>query len=167
MSVARRFEDWLKALLRRWGAPDPEIIELCAQVDALAYKRDELTKQVASLKSAMAQQRRDLRANMLAAYEPETVGWCSKVRYLREEDADQQAVRLATISVGDSFSTYRCERCLRYPVSDTRPWHVSHAERTRAGALWVEGRMLHRQCGCTHRLGTGRTVTHCSLHATD
>src|SRR4051794_22983979 len=102
---------WLRRLL----GPDPALIaerdDLAAQVDALAYERDELTEQL----SRAEQSNRDLRAarrRLIAeAFEPVQVGGCTKLRYLRPADAEQHAIQIAQRAWGECFNAYPCRVC--------------------------------------------------------
>ncbi len=141
--------------------------DLAADVDALAIERDDLAEQLRRAGQRMADSRRHWRAAVAQAYEPERDGVCVKVRYHREADALQHAIRIAVLSPGQTFHTYRCDRCPPYPGLgyDARPFHVGHTWPLAYGSLWVEGEFLNYACGCAFGLITRDPVTHCPTHS--
>lgn len=158
--------------VRRWLGPDAviraELSDLTFQVDQLAFDRDDLTERVARAEQARTDLRRvnrELRDAVRAAYETVEVGTCTKVRYLRREDAHQHARLLAEKQLGEPFHTYRCPRCPSYFVSATRPWHVAHCNDNCRDRVWVEGVMFHHGCGCVRHSRTAAVLFRCDLHA--
>lgn len=140
-----------------------EAAELAGHVDALAYERDDLSDRLERAKQANA----DLRKNFRAAYEPQQVGECRKIRYLHREDAHEHAEDLARVQPGEVFHTYWCRLCPRYPRGG-RPWHVAHCNDECADSvvlLLPERRVLQRGCGCASDVHTHAVVWTCTSHA--
>ena len=61
--------------------------------------------------------------------EPRREDGCSKVRFHRQQEADDWAVAIAEASGEgvEAFNSYQCKVCPRSPVTIQRYWHAGHA----------------------------------------
>lgn len=141
--------------LHRLDVVTRERDELAADVDRLAYERDDLSEKLA----AARQQLREL-----LEPEPGVAGvTCTKIRYLHWADAADHAVRLAHKQPGDVFRPYPCRICPPYPVQGSRPFHVGHCWETSVDGVRLADGVLRWGCGCSYA-PTGETLQTCPEH---
>jgi hypothetical protein len=140
-------------LVRGWLRMGPTRADLAAEAALWRARCDRSNAERDASRARAVQAGKDLRAaqrkidTLLAlAKEPDRVNGCSKVRFHRQQEAEDWAAAVAsrTGEPVETYETYPCKACPRSPVTVERYWHVGHRPTDEARAAQVAGELRRR-----------------------